>query len=843
MRNFSKPLLILALCPFIIGLSYGGQGAKTSKQAQDTSISAKHWPLPSISAKKDSIIEKKISSLLTKMDLDRKIGQMMQVSIESCTYDDIKKYHIGSVLNGGGSYPHGKKNARVKDWIAAADSFWLASMEDTVVRIPIMWGTDAVHGHNNVKGATIFPHNIGLGAANDPELLKRIGEITAREVAATGLDWTFAPVVAVVRDDRWGRTYEAYSEYPEIVTPYAKAIIEGLQGNFDDEHVLATAKHFMGDGGTFRGIDRGDNRSTEAEMIALHGQGYLAALEAGVQTIMVSYSSWNGKTMHEHEFLITEVLKKRWGFDGLVISDWNGIAQAKGCTNSNCPNAVNAGIDMFMVPFENDWKPFIKNVKDEVTRCDIPMSRIDDAVKRILRVKAKAGLFEKPQPSKRKPAGKEAVLGSADHRKVAREAVRKSLVLLKNKNNILPLSRTLRILVAGKSADCLANQCGGWSVTWQGAETSNQDFPQGTSVLAAVKKVAKNTVFDETGRSAKKGTYDVAIVVIGETPYAEYEGDIKGALTLEHAKMYPEDLKVLETIKKAGIPIITLFVSGRPLYVNKEINCSDAFIAAWLPGTEADGITDVVFRNEKGEVNFDFSGKLAFSWPREQCQTSVNRGDAGYNPLFPYGFGLAYAGPVVKQDTLSEGAADGYGCNGEKAAELNHRNPLILLSGKADSSIKPLIGDPSNWAGITVKDSAIMPNIRVSYVNDKAGKLRSALHIACNGISYCGLMSEPKDLSGYYMAHYAVAFDVKVDQAPEANVEITITCGFPCRASYDITKEILALKPHVWSEIRLPLTAFAKADYFRINGPFMVETSGKVDITLSNIRWEAKETR
>lgn len=828
--------VLIVMIVSILGLSCNNKGSKSDNENNPAAVSIDHWPLLSGTAAPDHALEKKISDLLAKMDLNRKIGQMVQVNIGNCTYEDIKKYHIGSVLNGGGSYPHGDKNARVKDWVAVADSFWLASMDDSVVHLPIIWGTDAVHGHNNVKGATIFPHNIGLGAANDPKLIKKIGEITAKEVAVTGLDWTFAPVIAVARDDRWGRTYESYSEYPDIVTRYAKEIIKGLQGNFDEEHICATAKHFLGDGGTTYGIDRGDNRSTEQELIALHSQGYITAIKAGVQTIMVSYSSWNGKAMHEHAFLITEVLKKRWGFDGLVISDWNGIGQVEGCTNSDCPRAVNAGIDMFMVPFETDWKAFIQNVKEQVTRGEVPISRIDDAVTRILRVKARAGLFEKPQPSKRKLANKEKLLGSAEHRQVAREAVRKSLVLLKNKNSILPLSRTSRILIAGKSANCIQNQCGGWSVTWQGTDNTNQDFPKGTSVLEAVKKIVKNVTFDETGRSAKKGKYDIAIVVIGETPYAEYSGDIKGALTLEHARTCPEDLKVLDSIKNSGIPIVTIFISGRPLYVNKEINRSDAFIAAWLPGTEADGITDVIFKNEKGAVNHDFSGKLSFSWPCSPCQTSINKDDAEYNQVFPYGFGLTYAGPSAMHDTLPEDTSEGYGCNGERVVVLNHRNALDLLSGKNNTLV---IADPSNWKGIMVNDSAALPNISLSYANDKEGKQKSAIRCVCSGMSYFGSRRVPEDLSGYYMAGYEIVFDIKVNRAPEKDIKISITCGFPCKADLDITKKVLALKPHAWHEMRLPLTSFARADYLHIDCPFMFQTSGKVDVTLADIRWEA----
>jgi beta-glucosidase len=780
----------LTVLSFMILCVINGSGG--AGELKDKHCSIDRWPSGIYGVKKDPDIEKKIASMLAKMDLDRKIGQMLQVSIEQCTYDDIKKYHIGSILNGGGSYPHRNKEATVAQWVSCADSFWLSSMADSAVQIPVMWGTDAVHGHNNTRGATIFPHNIGLGAAHDPELIRRIGRITAREVAVTGLDWTFAPVVAAVRDDRWGRTYESWSEKPDIVRQYATSMVQGLQGNFDDEHVIATAKHFIGDGGTFQGIDRGDNRSTEQELIALHAQGYGAALEAGVQTIMVSYSSWNGEAMHGHRYLLTNVLKKRLGFDGIVISDWNGIGEVAGCTNSSCPKAINAGIDMFMIPFAADWKAFIAAVKKQVADGEVPLSRIDDAVARILRVKYRTGLFSKPRPSKRTLANRDTVLGSAGHRRVAREAVRKSLVLLKNKGTILPLSRTARILVAGKSADCIQNQCGGWTCTWQGTDNTNKDFPGATSVVGAIRKIAPNTTFDETGTSADKGKYDVAIVAIGETPYAEYNGDIKGALTLEHALSHPEDIKVLERIKKSGIPTVTLFFSGRPLCVNRELNRSDAFVAAWLPGTEADGIADVLFKNEKGAVNCDFSGKLSFSWPRGACQAPINEGDADYRPLFPYGFGLTYAMKSTVPDTLPESASKGYGCTGISIAPVKHRKPFVFFTGTNDTAAKPWIGDPSNWKGVPGGYGAHLPNISVSCMNLREEGRNNAVHLVYNDMAYWGVRHEPKDMTDLYMAGYAIAFDVKVHRKPEKKVVISVVCGFPCKASCDITGELQA---------------------------------------------------
>ncbi len=355
-------------------------------------------------ADQDNDIEAKVAALLARMTLEQKVGQMVQPDIRSVTPDDVRKHRLGSVLNGGGAFPGENKHASVADWVALADRFYDASMDTTngALAIPIIWGTDAVHGHNNVIGATLFPHNIGLGAANDPDLMERIGAATAREVAATGLDWTFAPVVAVVRDDRWGRTYESYSEDPQIVRTYADRFVRGLQGApgsrefLDSSHVFATAKHFIGDGGTADGVDRGDTVSSESDLLRIHGPGYVAAIAAGVQTVMVSYNSWNGLKVHGHQHLITDVLKKSMGFDGIVVSDWDGVDEVQGCSKDKCAQAINAGIDMVMVP--TDWRNFLTNTLDQVRKEKIPMARIDDAVTRILRVKFRAGLFEQRPP-------------------------------------------------------------------------------------------------------------------------------------------------------------------------------------------------------------------------------------------------------------------------------------------------------------------------------------------------------------------------------------------------------------------------------------------------------------
>jgi len=599
------------------------------------------------SADQDNDIEAKVAALLARMTLEQKVGQMVQPDIRSVTPDDVRKHRLGSVLNGGGAFPGENKHASVADWAALADRFYDASMDTAngALAIPIIWGTDAVHGHNNVIGATLFPHNIGLGAANDPDLMERIGAATAREVAATGLDWTFAPTVAVVRDDRWGRTYESYSEDPQIVRTYADRIVRGLQGSrgsrefLDSSHVLATAKHFIGDGGTADGVDRGDTAVSEADLLRIHGAGYVAAIAAGVQTVMASYNSWNGLKVHGHQHLLTDVLKKQMGFDGIVVSDWDGVDEVQGCSKDKCAQAINAGIDMVMVP--TDWRNFLTNTLDQVRKEKIPMARIDDAVTRILRVKYRAGLFERGRPSSRPLANKRELMGAPEHRDVARQAVRKSLVLLKNERGVLPLRRKSHVLVVGDGADNISKQSGGWTLTWQGTENSQADFPGATTILQGIARTveAAGGKVSSSVDGLRQSRPDVAIVVFGEDPYAEWFGDLR---SIDYRGAGGAELALLQQLRQASVPTACVFLTGRPLWIEPELAACDAFVVAWLPGSEGGGVADVLFRKANGKVNHDFVGKLSFSWPRTASQTTLNRNDPGYDPLFPYGFGLRY---------------------------------------------------------------------------------------------------------------------------------------------------------------------------------------------------------
>lgn len=633
---------------------------------------AEVWPAVTSSVKKDPRLEARIAGLLQKMTLEQKVGQMLQADIRSVTPEDVRTYRLGSILNGGGAFPANEKHSKVADWVALADRFYDASMDTAggAPAIPIMWGTDAVHGHNNVISATLFPHNVGLGAAHDPDLIQRIGEATAREVAATGIDWTFAPTVAVVQDARWGRSYEGYSERPDIVKAYAGRMVQGLQGTggtptfLDGNHILATAKHYVGDGGTNHGIDRGNNKSSERGLFVTHGQGYVSALEAGVQTVMASYNSWQGVKMHGQRHLLTDVLKNRMGFDGIVVSDWDGVDEVQGCAKDRCAQAINAGIDMIMVP--DQWKAFLQNTVSQVRAGDIPMSRIDDAVTRILRVKLRAGLFEKGRPSSRPLANQVAELGAAEHRAVAREAVRKSVVLLKNDKCLLPLSPKTNVLVAGDGANDIGKQSGGWTVSWQGTGNTNADFPGATSIFdgidSAVTAAGGKATFSVDGSFQTKP--DVAVVVFGEDPYAEWHGDIKsldyrgpvgdGQAAVDMNRPAPEvspvfdepdyetspvtqstapvaDLALLKRLRGQGIPVVAVFLTGRVRGVTPEIDASNAFTVAWLPGTEGGGIADVLFRQGNGAMNFPISGKLSYAWPR---------GGAAGAALFPYGYGL-----------------------------------------------------------------------------------------------------------------------------------------------------------------------------------------------------------
>lgn len=654
MTTFPKMnFLYTGIAATVLAASMTQTAAAAELQASASAVLA--WPAIQSPYHPDAALEARIAAIVAGMTLEQKIGQMTQADIRSITPDQVRRFYIGSVLNGGGAWPLDTNRATVADWVALSDRFYRASMmTDMKVQVPVIWGTDAVHGHNNVYGATLFPHNVGLGAAHDPELMERIGRMTARAVRATGITWAFAPTLAVVQNPRWGRTYESYSSDPALVRQYGDHFVRGLQGKLTGkEDVIASAKHYLGDGGTWLGKDQGETRTSEANLIATHAQGYFSSLAAGVQTVMVSYSSWTdtatgiaqGK-MHGNRYLVTDVLKGRMGFDGIVVSDWNAIEQVPGCGRAHCPQAINAGIDMIMVP--DDWLEFIKATVADVRAGTIPMNRVDDAVSRILRVKLRSGLFDAPpaDPANRPEAS---AVGDAAIRALARQAASQSIVLLKNSKGLLPLSPGKRILVVGKGAADMSRQTGGWSLTWQGTGNSTSDFPNGDTVLAAVRAAAGagHVDYSETGADRDVANYDAVVAIVAEAPYAEMKGDILHPAPLAHSALYPADLAMLNTVSGKGIPVVTIMLSGRPVYANDLINRSDAFVAAWLPGTEGKGITDVLFRDAAGKAK-DFTGRLSFDWPSSPCPEARKTA-----PAFVRGFGLTYrhgvATPKLKE--------------------------------------------------------------------------------------------------------------------------------------------------------------------------------------------------
>lgn len=647
--NIDRRILFAGCCA-ALAMAGSGRHAHAADPTPSEPLSSEWRSIRSAIAI-DRKLETRIDRILADMTLRQKIGQMTQAEIKSITPEEVRTYYIGSVLNGGGSWPGKDKHADVSAWVALADAYYAASMStDMAVKVPIMWGTDAVHGHSNVYRATIFPHNIGLGAAHDPALIREIAAATAKAVRASGIDWVFAPAVPAVQDARWGRTYESYSNDPALVRSYASAYVQGLQHRFGAGSAIASVKHFLGDGGTQNGTDQGLTVASQRDLVRTHAQGYYGAIGAGAQTVMVSYNSWkdaetgidHGK-MHGNRMLLTDVLKHRVGFDGFLISDWNAIGQVTGCTNASCPQSINAGVDMIMVP--DEWKAFIDNTTQQVESGRISMSRIDDAVRRILRVKLRAGMFDGIAPSAHAGAGQ---LAGVQHRELARRAVRESLVLLKNQRSALPIRRGLRVLVVGKTANSVPNQSGGWSLTWQGDETTNADYPDADTLLAGIQAAAgkDNVTFVEKPDRVDPASFDVAIAVIGETPYAETKGDLALPKTLTHTQRYPEDLAALQALSAAGKPVVTVFVSGRPVYANDLLNLSDAFVAAWLPGTEGKGVADVLFADAKGRAAYDFRGRLSFPWPGTPCGASFSAAAmAAEPPLFPGGYGSSYARP------------------------------------------------------------------------------------------------------------------------------------------------------------------------------------------------------
>ena len=822
---------LLAALVLALGACKGDDKAAAPATAAD----ANPWPQVAWPLAEDAALEKRITDLIATMTVEEKVGQLVQGDIASITPDDVRKYRLGSILAGGNSDPGGRYDASPAEWLALADAFYDASMDTSQggKAIPVIFGIDAVHGQSNIVGATLFPHNIGLGATRNPELLRRIGEVTALETRTTGMEWAFAPTVAVPQDDRWGRSYEGYSESPEIVASYAGAMVEGLQGKvgtpgfLDGRHVIASVKHFLGDGGTTNGKDQGDTKISEADLVRIHGAGYPPAIAAGAQTVMASFNSVNGEKMHGNKPYLTDALKGRMQFGGFVVGDWNGHGQVKGCTNTDCPATINAGLDMAMA--SDSWKGFYETTLAAVKAGTISQARLDDAVRRILRVKFRLGLFEAGKPSTRAVGGQFALLGSAEHRDVARQAVRESLVLLKNAGGVLPLAPKQRILVAGDGANDVGKQAGGWTLNWQGTGTTRKDFPNADSIYEGIAQQTKaaggEAILAIDGKYTQKP--DVAVVVFGENPYAEFQGDLQ---TLLYKPGDDADLALIKRLKAEGIPVVAVFLSGRPLWMNREINAADAFVAAWLPGSEGAGIADVLLRKADGSVQHDFKGKLSFSWPRTATQYANNVGQEGYDPLFAFGFGLTYAD---KGDLAA--LPEDSGVSGDEGA-----TGVFFARGDAGSGMALRL-EGADGQGVTVTkvpEALDGERLKVTGVDHQAQEDARRLAWSGKGEAVAALQSHTAlDLQRESNGDVMLLTTLRVDAAPSGDAWLSVGCGTGCTARVALAPTLAKLPVGQWTRVGVPLKCLAKAgaDVAKLDRPWSVGTAGTMTISVSRV--------
>ncbi len=813
--------------------------ANDATPAQDasasTTIHPDKWPSPKWPFAEDPALEKRVSDVMAQMSVEEKVAQTVQGDIASMTPEDVRKYRIGSVLAGGNSDPGGKYDASPAEWLKLADAFYEASMDTSQGghAIPIIFGIDAVHGQSNIVGATLFPHNIGLGATRNPALIKKIGEVTAIETRVTGMEWTFAPTVAVPQDDRWGRSYEGYSESPDVVASYAGEMVKGLQGEpgspqfLDGRHVISSVKHYLGDGGTTDGKDQGDTAVSEDVLRDIHNAGYPPAIAAGAQSVMASFNSVNGEKMHGNKVMLTDVLKGRMNFGGFVVGDWNGHGQIKGCTNQDCPAALLAGLDMYMAP--DSWKSVYETTLAAVKSGQVPMERLDDAVRRILRVKVRLGLFEAGKPSQRPLGAKFELLGAPEHRAVARQAVRESLVLLKNQGGILPLDPRKHVLVAGDGADDMGKQSGGWTLNWQGTGTKRADYPNGNTIWEGLSKQVKAA--GGSAELAVDGKYkrkpDVAIVVFGENPYAEFQGDIPNLL---YKAGDESDLQLLKKLKAEGIPVVSVFLSGRPLWLNREINASDAFVAAWLPGSEGEGIADVLLRKPDGSVQYDFKGKLSFSWPRTAVQFHNNVGQKDYDPQFAFGYGLTYAdkgdlAPLPEESGVSgeQSAAGVYFSRGKPSMGIT-----VHLSNAGQANM------PATTLPVALSDGSL----KLSAVDHKAQE--DARRLQWSGSEAARLVliaAKPFDLTRESNGDVQLQLTLRRDSAVSAPVWLGVGCGEGCSGRVDLQKTLAALPQGQWKVVGVPLKCFAAAgaDVSKLVQVPTLESAAALDLSVSRI--------
>ena len=742
--------------------------------------------------------EARIRAIMARMTLEQKIGQMIQADISAITPADMAKYPLGSILAGGNSGPYGNERANGAAWDKLVSAYHAASRK-AGARIPILFGVDAVHGHSNLPGATIFPHNIGLGAAHDLALIQRIGAATAAEIAGTGIDWTFAPTLAVPQDLRWGRSYEGYAADPALVAAYGKAMVIGLQGEMiagkplGARHVAATAKHFLADGGTADGKDQGDAQISESELIARHAQGYPAAIDAGALTVMASFSAWNGAKNHGNTSLLTDVLKQRMGFGGLIVGDWNGHGQIPGCTVTDCPAAINAGLDLFMA--SDSWKPLFANTVREARAGIIPAARIDDAVRRILRVKMKLGMLAAKPVLRRDHSA----VGAPEHLALAREAAAKSLVLIKNEGGVLPLRPGAHVLIAGPGADSMAMQAGGWTITWQGTDTTATDYPNGQTIGRAIAQsvVAAGGQASISPDGAFSAKPDVAVIVLGERPYAEFQGDVPDIAYRATA----EEDALIARLKAQGTRVVTVFLSGRPMFAGKLINQSDAFVAAWLPGTQGNGIADVLVARADGKAPRDFTGRLSFAWP-DDARSPLSK------PAFPAGYGMDYAHPASLAKVNEDPRMD-------LAAAVSSDN--YFMRGKA----------PAPWhlglyGAITVR------SIDLSAQED-------ARQFTWNGDGVLAIEGSPVNLMRQLDEGFVLLLDWRIDKPVAGPISVSFGGG-----KLDIGAAVRAASAGAAMQTRIPLRCFhdAGAKLAEVAEPLRITAPTGFAATLRNVKIE-----
>jgi beta-glucosidase len=809
------------------------------------------WPASGPASAIDPKIEQWVDQLIGKMSSEEKVGQLIQADIGSIKPEDLRKYKLGSILAGGNAAPGDNVRASAAHWLDLVNAFYRASVADASPAhpaIPILFGIDAVHGHTRIPGATVFPQNVGLGAANDAALIEKIGQATAEEIAATGIDWTFAPTIAVVRDVRWGRSYESYSEDPALVAKYARAMVSGLQGGAGTRQfmapgrALATLKHFLGDGGTSAGRDQFDNLSDEHTLRDVHGAGYPPGIEAGALTVMASYNSWHGTKMHDNHALLTDVLKGRWQFPGFVVSDWDAQEQIPGCTKFDCIDMLMAGVDMYMAP--DSWRQIYGTLLDQVQSGRIPPQRLDDAVRRILRVKAMAGLFEKAAPKDRPGAGQFDHLGSAEHRAIAREAVRKSLVLLKNNYQLLPLNPHAHFLVAGAAADDIGIQCGGWTIDWQGDHNSNADFPRATSIFGGIKAAVEAA--GGTATLSPDGSFKrrpaAAIVIYGETPYAEFEGDRE---TLEFSPDDRSHLQLLRRLRAAHIPVVSVFISGRPMWVNRELNASDAFVAAWLPGSEGAGVADLLFRQADGSIRQDFTGRLSFSWPQSAMPVTFADSGSVKGALFARGFGLS----VTQQPYRRR-----YSEDPKLPLALRDRDTLYH-AGHVTAPWSIYVSDPTASVRLTTA-AQLSPDGAVA-VQLEPPVVRATWSGQSPGVFTIG--GRAADFSS--LARVGATIDVRyrVESHPQQPVRVGLfceapygthppadssaspidwaLCGSPTGALLDMTARFASAPIGSWQMVSIPLACLTPngADLSHLSAQFAVATTGQFAVSFSEI--------